>query len=57
MASTHKDKCRQLAQASSMLIEHLVFKIYTDEEFRKSELGVPPYVCARALIPRKSYIL
>jgi hypothetical protein len=45
MASTHKEKCRQLAQASSMLIEHLVFKIYSDEEFRKSELGVPPYVC------------
>jgi hypothetical protein len=50
MASTHKDKCRQLAQVSSMLIEHLVFKIYSDEEFRKSELGVPPCVCASYVV-------
>ena len=44
MAETHKDKCRQLAQASSMLIEQLVLKIYNDEQFCKHELGVPPYV-------------
>jgi hypothetical protein len=51
MAETHKDKCRKLAQASSMLIEKLVFKIYSDEHFRKQELGVPPYVCLRHAPP------
>jgi hypothetical protein len=44
MAETHKEKIRLLAQASSVLTEHLVFKIYSDEQFRKSELGVPPYI-------------
>lgn len=47
IAETHKDKCRKLAQTSSTLIELLVFKIYSDEQFRKSEVGVPPYVRAR----------
>jgi len=44
MAETHKEKIRLLAQASSVLTEHLVFKIYSDEQFRKAELGVPPCV-------------
>jgi hypothetical protein len=49
MSETHKDKCRQLAQASSLLIEKLVFKIYSDEQFRTQELGVPPCVFVRGL--------